>query len=91
MDEQTARGILECVVRWLDCSYTDWGAFEEYIENPAEVPNGYQLAAALAFLWTKGKDEPGFNQPSRNLVDLVEHYIGEDDPFNWSEALAAQA
>jgi hypothetical protein len=80
------------------CSWTDWETIDDWLTYCADpladvalVPDAVEAARAFAFLWTTSKDQPGFNQPGGNLLWTVANTLDVDDPFNWSEALAAQA
>lgn len=56
---------------------TDWASLEDTLQGS---PRSTQFAVALHDLWADEKNEPGFDQPSGSLVQLVTDLVGAD-PF----------
>jgi hypothetical protein len=55
---------------------------EEMIEEIANGPNT-DLAHALSVVWTEKQAQPGFMQPSRDLVQTVEEVLPIPNVFDY--------
>ena len=81
MTRERAEEILDTWVQGFreDEDAGDWWDYLGDVLNPLS-PNTslerQELAEALAFLWRRDADEPGFIQPAGGLVHTVEQYVG---------------
>ncbi len=57
-------------------SGTDWDGIYDYLSSQHKA-YANPLAEALMTVWRDDAEQPGFNQPSGNLVGLVERFTGE--------------